>query len=95
MRRAVHEVALLVAILAVVFTLPVLGIRAITMALRTWPGEAAPEWWDRGTMAAAALFAIAACFLIWDTIRISRIERTGVTVEHLRIPAPRRRRRRA
>ena len=39
MRRAVHEVALLVAILIVVFTLPVLGVRAITMALGTWPGD--------------------------------------------------------
>ncbi len=94
MRRAVHELALLVAILVVVFTTPVLAIRGLTMALGTWPGERAPAWWDRGSMAAAALFAISAVFLIWDTHRISRIERNGVVVEHFRVPVSRRRRRR-
>jgi hypothetical protein len=93
MRRAVHELALLVAILVLVFTTPVLAIRGLTMALGTWPGEQAPEWWDRGSLAAAGLFVLAAAFLIWDTIRISRIERDGVVVEHLRLPESRRRRR--
>jgi hypothetical protein len=93
MRRAVHELALLVAILIVVFTTPVLAIRGLTMALGTWPGERAPAWWDRGSLAAAGLFFLAAAFLLWDTLRISRIEREGVVVEHLRFPVRRRRRR--
>ena len=37
---------------------------------------------------------VAAGFLAWDSHRISRIERSGVTVEHLRLPMPRRMRRR-
>lgn len=94
MRRAVHELTLLLAILAVVFTLPILAIRGLTMALGTWPGDRAPTWWDMGTKAAAALFVVAAIFLIWDSHRISRIENQGVIVEHLRLPTPRRLRRR-
>ncbi|MGH9116825.1 MAG: hypothetical protein ACRD0A_02780 [Acidimicrobiales bacterium] len=94
MRRAVHELALLVAILILVVTTPVLAIRGLTMALGTWPGEGAPAWWDRGSVAAAGLFLIAALFLAWDTHRISRVERNGVIVEHLRVPVSRRRRRR-
>jgi hypothetical protein len=43
-------------------------------------------------MGAAALFFVAAVFLIWDTHRIARREEEGVIVEHLRIPAKRRRR---
>ena len=91
MRRAVHELALLAAILIVVFTTPVLAIRGLTLVLGTWPGDGAPTWWDRGSLAAAGLFALAAAFLIWDTHRISRIERDGVIVEHLRMPVRRRR----
>ena len=39
------------------------------------------------------MFAVAAIFLIWDTHRISEIERKGVIVERLRLPVWRRRRR--
>jgi hypothetical protein len=92
MRRAVHELVLLIAILVVVFTTPVVAIRGLTMALGTWPGDGAPEWWDRGSLAAVGLFVLAAAFLIWNTLRISRIEREGVTVANLRLPMSRRRR---
>jgi hypothetical protein len=95
MRRMVHELALLAAILILVITTPVIAIRGLTLALGTWPGDGAPEWWDRGSLAAAGLFAVAAVFLIWDTLRISRIERDGVIVERLRLPVWRRRRRRS
>ena len=94
MRRAVHELTLFVAILIVVVTTPVLAVRGLTMAVGTWPGDDAPAWWDRGSMAAAGLFLVAALFLIWDTHRISQIEGQGVVVEHLRVPVSRRRRRR-
>jgi hypothetical protein len=93
MRRAVLELVLLVAILAVVFTTPVVAIRGLTMAFDTWPGERVPEWWDRGSLAAVGLFVVSAAFLIWNTLRISRIERDGVVVEHLRLRGARRRRR--
>jgi hypothetical protein len=92
MRRAAHELVFLLAILAVVVTLPIVVIRAATMALGTWPGDGAPEWWERASLGAAVLFGLASLFLIWDTYRISRIETTGVIVSRLRTP-PRRRRR--
>jgi hypothetical protein len=92
MRRAAHELLFLVSILVVVFTLPVVAIRGATIALGTWPGDAAPEWWTRLSLGAAILFALACGFLIWDTVRISRIESTGVMVDHLRLPSRRRRR---
>jgi hypothetical protein len=95
MRRAGHELVLLVAILAVVVSLPVIAIRGLTMAVGSWPGDGAPEWWDRACLAALVVFSAAALFLIWDTWRISRIERNGVVVEHLRMPVRRRRRRAA
>jgi hypothetical protein len=92
MRRAAHELGLLVAILVIVVSIPILAIRALTMAIGSWPGDRVPEWWDRASMGAAALFVVAGVFLIWDTHRISRHEEDGVIVEHLRIPAKRRRR---
>jgi hypothetical protein len=94
MRRIVHGLALLVAILMVVVTAPVIAIRGLTLAWGTWPGDGAPEWWDRASLAAAVLFCGAAIFLIWDTVRISRVERDGVIVERLRLPIWRGRRRR-
>ncbi|MGH9245570.1 MAG: hypothetical protein ACRD29_14890 [Acidimicrobiales bacterium] len=95
MRRAVHELAFFLAIIIVVVSVPVLAVRALTLAFDTWPGDGAPEWWDRATVAAAVLFVGAALFLIWDTHRISKVEETGVIVDHLRVPARRRRRRAA
>ena len=62
-------------------------------ALRHLARDEAPEWWDRVCLASAAMFAVAAIFLIWDTHRISEIERKGVIVERLRLPVWRRRRR--
>jgi hypothetical protein len=90
MRRAAHELLFLVAILAAVVTLPIVAIRAATMALGTWPGDGAPPWWERASLGAAVVFGLSCLFLIWDSIRISRIESSGVIVERLRTP-PRRR----
>ena len=78
-----------VAIVSVVATTPPLAIRAITLVVGG--PQSTPEWWNRLSLVALAVFVLAASFLIWDSRQLSRVEEAGVIVDRLRVPTPRKR----
>jgi hypothetical protein len=81
--RVGHAVALFVAIVAAVVTLPVVVVLGVTLVLD--PSDT-PSWWGATRWAGTAVFALAFAFLAWDTHRIARDEERGIVVSGLRLP---------
>jgi hypothetical protein len=81
--RVGHAVALFVAIVAAVVTLPVVVATVVTLVV---PPADTPDRWTQLRWAAAFVFVVALTFLVWDTHRIARVEERGIVVSGLRVP---------
>jgi hypothetical protein len=84
---------LFVAIAALVVSAPIVAVWGGTKALGR-DETSVPDWWHDVTRWSVPVFVVALAFVTWDSFRIARMEERGIVVNDLRVPAPRRRRRR-